>query len=92
MAATPNVPTGWRRHLWFLTSRKAQISIVTLITLIVGQYGYDLTSKENVIAAGVAIVIAWLLGIAVEDHGSKMGLPTPNSGEPKPPTTLPPNG
>lgn len=66
-----NIPTGWRRHLWFLRSRKVQVALATVLVAIAGQYGVEL--GEGTLTTILAVGVAVILGIAIEDAGSKAG-------------------
>lgn len=67
-----NEPTGWRRWLWPLRSRKAQLALTTLAAI----YANELLGWEvdvEVMMTAVGLVVAWLLGIAWEDAAAKRG-------------------
>lgn len=59
--------SGWRRHLWFLASRKVQAALATIIAAVCVQYGHEM--NETTIQAIIAVGVAIILGIAIEDHG-----------------------
>ncbi len=59
----------WRRHLWFLASRKVQVAVATVLVAVATQYGWDVS--EATILAVIAVGAALILGIAHEDNGTK---------------------
>ncbi len=72
---------SFKRHTWFLRSRKVQVAIATILAAVLAQYGLDVseTTLVAVITTGAAVI----LGIAVEDAGAKAAtkesqLPTQN--------------
>lgn len=60
---------NWRRHLWFLTSRKVQVAIATVLAAAASQYG--LSVNTEIILSIVGVGVAIILGIAIEDNGIK---------------------
>lgn len=62
-------PTGWRKHLWFLSSRKVQVAIATVLAAAAAQYGLAVNTELLLSIVGVGAAI--ILGIAIEDNGSK---------------------
>jgi len=64
-------PTGWRRHLWFLVSRKVQVAVATIVVAVAAQYGLQLS--EIVVGTVLGVGVALILGIAAEDAGQKAG-------------------
>ena len=67
-------PTGWRRHLWFLVSRKVQVAVATIVVAVAAQYGLQLS--EIVVGTVLGVGVALILGIAAEDAGQKAGTTT----------------
>lgn len=61
------IPTGWRRWLWPLRSRKVQIAVTTIVVAYAAQAGLAL-SQETVLAV-LGVGVALILGIAHEDAG-----------------------
>jgi len=60
---------SFKRHTWFLRSRKVQVAIATIIVALAGQYGLEIS--EGTLAAIIATGATLILGIAVEDAGAK---------------------
>ena len=60
-------PSGWRRWLWPLRSRKVQIAVATIVVAYAAQAGLAL-SQETVLAV-LGVGVALILGIAHEDSG-----------------------
>jgi len=59
--------TGWRKWLWPLRSRKAQVALATIVAAYAGHVGLDLS--EEVVATILGVGVALILGIAHEDAG-----------------------
>lgn len=66
---TPRPPEGWRWWLWPLLSRKVQVAVATIVVSYLAQAGIVLTPDSVIAVLGVGV--AMVLGIAIEDHGSK---------------------
>lgn len=60
-------PTGWRRWLWPLRSRKVQVALATIIVSYAAQAGWVLSEEAVVAVLGVGVAL--ILGIAHEDAG-----------------------
>jgi hypothetical protein len=60
-------PTGWRRWLWPLRSRKVQVAAATVVVAYAAQAGLVL-SEETTLAV-LSVGVALILGIAHEDAG-----------------------
>jgi hypothetical protein len=64
-------PTGWKRWLWPLRSRKVQVALVTIVVAWAGHFGLELNVET--LAAVVATGVSVIFGIAIEDAGEKAG-------------------
>ncbi len=64
---TNELPTGWRRWLWPLRSRKVQVALVTVIIAYAGQVGLNV--NEDTLLTVLGVGVALILGIAHEDAG-----------------------
>jgi hypothetical protein len=62
-------PTDWRRFFWWLRSRKVQTALATIVVAVAADAGLDL--NEGAIVAVLAVGVAVILGIALEDAGEK---------------------
>ncbi|MBK9121012.1 MAG: hypothetical protein IPM18_15635 [Phycisphaerales bacterium] len=62
-------PTGWRRWLWPLQSRKVQVAVATVVVAYAMQAGLILS--EETITTVLGVGVALILGIAHEDAGRK---------------------
>jgi hypothetical protein len=60
-------PSGWRRWLWPLRSRKVQIAVATILVTYAAQAGLILNEETVVTVLGVGVAL--ILGIAHEDAG-----------------------
>jgi len=60
-------PSGWRKWLWPLRSRKVQVAVATVFVAYAAQAGLVL-SEETVLAV-LGVGVALILGIAHEDAG-----------------------
>lgn len=60
-------PSGWRRWLWPLRSRKVQIAVATIFVTYAAQAGLILSEETVVTVLGVGVAL--ILGIAHEDAG-----------------------
>lgn len=60
-------PSGWKRWLWPLRSRKVQVAVATIVVAYAAQAGLVL-SEETVLAV-LGVGVALILGIAHEDAG-----------------------
>jgi hypothetical protein len=60
-------PSGWKKWLWPLRSRKVQVAVTTLLVAYAAQAGLAL-SEETVLAV-LGVGVALILGIAHEDAG-----------------------
>lgn len=73
-----NAPTGWKRYVWPLTSRKVQVGVAAAITVYLNDlFSWNLSTETvtTIIVAATAVI----LGIAHEDAGSKVQLPPPGN-------------
>jgi len=78
MLAMNDVPTGWRRGIWPLRSRKVQLAVATLLTAYAAQIGWILS--EDSVTTVVALGVSLILGIAHEDAGARSaGMPQPRA-------------
>ena len=64
-------PTGWRRWLWPLLSRKVQVAVATIAVAYLADRGVKV--PEEVIVTILSVGVALILGIAHEDAGEKRG-------------------
>jgi len=62
-------PTGWRKALWPLRSRKVQVALATLLVAWGANAGWVL--NEDVAVGVLGVGVALILGIAHEDAGRK---------------------
>lgn len=60
-------PTGWRRWLWPLRSRKVQVAAATVAVAYLAQAGLNV--PEETVTTLLAVGVAVILGIAHEDAG-----------------------
>lgn len=60
-------PTGWKRWLWPLRSRKMQVAVATVVVAYAAQTGVVL--NEETITTVLGVGVALILGIAHEDAG-----------------------
>jgi hypothetical protein len=60
-------PSGWRRWLWPLRSRKVQIAVATIFVTYAAQAGLMLSEETVMTVLGVGVAL--ILGIAHEDAG-----------------------
>lgn len=60
-------PTGWRRWLWPLRSRKVQVAVATVVTAWASDFGFGV--GEETVLAVLGVGVALILGIAHEDAG-----------------------
>jgi len=60
-------PSGYKKWLWPLRSRKVQVAVSTLLVAYAAQAGLVL-SEETVVAV-LGVGVALILGIAHEDAG-----------------------
>jgi hypothetical protein len=60
-------PTGWRRWLWPLRSRKVQVAVATVVVAYAAQVGWVLSEETVLTVLGVGLAL--ILGIAHEDAG-----------------------
>lgn len=75
-----NPPTGWKRFLWPLLSRKVQVAVGGAVGAYLVQLGFeDFTNKIVGLLSVLAPALTLILGIAVEDAGAKVGLPPPSN-------------
>ncbi len=63
-----DIPTGWRRWLWPLRSRKVQVAIATIVAAYAVQAGLDV--REETVLTVLGVGVALILGIAHEDAGN----------------------
>lgn len=71
----PPPPAGWRRWLWPLRSRKAQVALATLIAAYAGEAGFGL--REETVVTVIALGVSLILGIAYEDGARRANGPLP---------------
>jgi len=64
-------PSGWRRWLWPLHSRKVQVGLATIVVAYAAQAGLALSEETVVTVLGVGVAL--ILGIAHEDAGRAAG-------------------
>jgi hypothetical protein len=64
-------PSGWRRWLWPLRSRKVQVALATIVAAYAAQAGLALSEETVVTVLGVGVAL--ILGIAHEDAGRAAG-------------------
>lgn len=69
MNPTNEIPQGWRRWLWFARSRKVQVALATVVTAVLVDLGLNV--DEQLVLVVVATGASIILGIAIEDHGTK---------------------
>ncbi len=62
---------GWRRWVWPLRSRKAQVAVATVLAAYGAEFGWGI--GEGTLAALLSVGVALILGIAHEDAGAKHG-------------------
>lgn len=60
-------PSGWRKWLWPLRSRKVQIAVATILVTYAAQAGLMLSEETVMTVLGVGVAL--ILGIAHEDAG-----------------------
>lgn len=60
-------PTGWRKWIWPLRSRKVQVAVATIVVTYAAQAGWGLS--EEAVLAVLGVGVALILGIAHEDAG-----------------------
>lgn len=60
-------PSGWKRWLWPLRSRKIQVAVTTIVVAYAARAGMVL-SEETVLTV-LSVGVALILGIAHEDAG-----------------------
>jgi hypothetical protein len=66
-------PTGWKRWLWPLRSRKVQVALATVIVAGAAQAGLEFSEQTVTTVLGVGAAL--ILGIAHEDAGRKRNMP-----------------
>ena len=59
------IPTGWRRLLWPLLSRKIQVAVATAVVAYLAQYNFNVS--QDIVITILAVGAAVILGIAHED-------------------------
>lgn len=64
-------PAGWRRWLWPLRSRKAQVAVATVLASYLLEAGVKVSAET--LAAVLGVGVALILGIAHEDSGARGG-------------------
>jgi ribosomal protein S12 len=64
-------PSGWRKWLWPLRSRKVQVAVATVIVAYAARAGWVLSEDTVVTVLGVGVAL--ILGIAHEDAGRAGG-------------------
>lgn len=62
-----SAPSGWRRWIWPLASRKVQVAVATVIAAYAASAG--LSPNEEMITTVLGVGVALILGIAHEDAG-----------------------
>lgn len=60
-------PSGWKKWLWPLRSRKIQVAVSTIAVTYAAQAGLALS--ESTVLAVLGVGVALILGIAHEDAG-----------------------
>ncbi|MFQ5805328.1 MAG: hypothetical protein ACE5I3_02630 [Phycisphaerae bacterium] len=60
-------PSGWRKWLWPLRSRKVQVAVATILVTYAAHAG--LVLNEETVLAVLGVGVALILGIAHEDAG-----------------------
>ena len=60
-------PSGWKKWLWPLRSRKVQVAVSTVLVAYAAQVGFVLSEDTVVTVLGVGVAL--ILGIAHEDAG-----------------------
>ena len=60
-------PSGWKKCLWPLRSRKVQVAMSTVLVAYAAQVGFVLSEDTVVTVLGVGVAL--ILGIAHEDAG-----------------------
>jgi hypothetical protein len=60
-------PSGWKKWLWPLRSRKVQVAVSTVLVAYAAQAG--LVLNEDTVLTVLAVGVALILGIAHEDAG-----------------------
>lgn len=81
MSTVPPSP-AWRRWLWPLRCRKAQVALATLIVSYAAQRGWVLS--EEAVAQIIALGVALILGIAHENAAAKSNGHPPSKSSPPP--------
>lgn len=71
---------NWKRILWPLVSRKVQVALATVVAAWATQYGLNWNEEKVMTILGVGVAL--ILGIAHEDAGAKVSLPTPPEQQP----------
>lgn len=66
-------PSGWKKWLWPLRSRKVQVAVSTVLVAYAAQVGFVLSEDTVVTVLGVGVAL--ILGIAHEDAGRGGGEP-----------------
>jgi hypothetical protein len=69
--APGSAPAGARRWLWPLRSRKVQVALATVLAAYLLPLGIEVSSE--LLATVIAVGVALILGIAVEDAGAGGG-------------------
>ena len=64
-------PSGWKRWLWPLRSRKVQVAVATVLAAYAAQAGWEVS--EETVMAMLGVGVALILGIAHEDAGRARG-------------------
>lgn len=62
-----NEPSGWKKHFWFLRSRKVQVAVATAVAAFLVDHGMNV-GQETIVAI-VGVGVALILGISHEDNG-----------------------
>jgi len=60
-------PSGWKKWLWPLRSRKVQVAVSTVLVAYAAQVGFVLS--EDTVMTVLGVGVALILGIAHEDAG-----------------------
>lgn len=68
---TEEHPSGWRRWLWPLRSRKVQVAVATIVVTYAAHAGLVLSEETVLTVLGVGVAL--ILGIAHEDAGRAGG-------------------
>lgn len=68
------IPTGWRRWLWPLFTRKVQVAVASALVAYFAAAGLDIDRQVQAVLTVLGIVVpaaAVIFGIAIEDASAK---------------------